>query len=119
MLNSQQLGQRGETLAAAYLQRQGYQILAKNYRTGHLEIDLVVSRSGQLVCVEVKTRRQTAASQQDNPLSPGQIRHLKRAMSAYCRHRQLSADNVRLDLIVILVKELTGSAELQHYRDIF
>ena len=52
-----ELGRRGEDLAARYLERTGYVILARNWRTGRLEIDIVARRGGTVAFVEVKTRR--------------------------------------------------------------
>lgn len=50
-------GAWGEAAAAAFLQAQGYVILARNFRTRWGEIDLVASNAGYLAFVEVKTRR--------------------------------------------------------------
>jgi len=52
-----ELGRLGETIAAAYLELQGYVIAARNVRQGRGEVDLVVTR-GDLTCfVEVRLRR--------------------------------------------------------------
>lgn len=53
------LGNLGENLAAAYLQRHGHKILHRNFRAPHGgEVDIVCrdKRHGELVFVEVKTR---------------------------------------------------------------
>jgi putative endonuclease len=51
------LGLLGEDLAAAHLQRLGFTVLARNVRTRHGEIDLIVFDGRTLVFAEVKTRR--------------------------------------------------------------
>jgi putative endonuclease len=51
------LGILGETLACAELERRGYAILARRYRTRFGEIDIVSERGGVIVFVEVKARR--------------------------------------------------------------
>lgn len=53
----QGLGRRGEQLACEFLRRSGYTILAANYRTRGAELDLVAEEGGELVFIEVKTRR--------------------------------------------------------------
>ena len=50
-------GRWGEALAAEYLRRQGYRILACNYRCRFGEIDLIASYRNYLVFVEVKLRK--------------------------------------------------------------
>ncbi len=49
-------GRRGEDAAAAFLERHGYRILARNYRTPDGEADLICLEAGFLVIVEVKRR---------------------------------------------------------------
>ena len=46
----------GENLAAAFLKNKGWEIVARNYRYGHAEIDLIIQRDNWTIFVEVKTR---------------------------------------------------------------
>lgn len=55
---TERIGRKGEAAAARWLQRQGYRILARNYRVGKGEIDLVARKQNLLIFVEVKTRAQ-------------------------------------------------------------
>lgn len=55
-VTTQAIGQYGERLAARYLVFRGHKILAKNYRAGKYEIDLVSSTPTDIVFTEVKTR---------------------------------------------------------------
>jgi len=50
-------GAQAEQLAADYLQRQGLQLIAKNYRSRFGEIDLILYEGKVLVFVEVRLRR--------------------------------------------------------------
>jgi putative endonuclease len=50
------LGARGEGIAARHLERQGYEIVDRNFRTRFGELDLVAAGGGCLVFCEVKTR---------------------------------------------------------------
>lgn len=54
--HNQSVGKKGEIIAAAYLRRMGYEILALNYRAGRGEIDIIAQFDGTMVFVEVKTR---------------------------------------------------------------
>jgi putative endonuclease len=53
----QHLGRVGERLAREHLERLGYRVVARNYRTRFGELDLIVCDATWLVFVEVKTRR--------------------------------------------------------------
>ena len=56
----QSLGRHGEELACRELQRRGYDIVARRFRTRFGEIDIVARDGPTLVFVEVKTRRTAA-----------------------------------------------------------
>jgi putative endonuclease len=49
-------GNKGETLAADFLVEKGFQILERNYRYKHAEIDLIVQKNDWVLFIEVKTR---------------------------------------------------------------
>ena len=51
-----QLGALGEEVAAHYLSQLEYRLLERNWRTGHLEVDIIADYYGEIVFVEVKTR---------------------------------------------------------------
>ena len=57
-----QLGRRGEQLAALHLERLGFEILARNERTRHGEIDLIACDGETIVFAEVKTRLARSAA---------------------------------------------------------
>ncbi|MGH7468883.1 MAG: YraN family protein [Longimicrobiales bacterium] len=56
MTEAHELGRTSETIAARYLVERGYDILERNYRVGHKEVDLIVSRHDLVAFVEVKAR---------------------------------------------------------------
>lgn len=51
-----ELGKWGEDLACDMLAGQGYAIAERNWRMGHLELDIVAVREGSVIFAEVKTR---------------------------------------------------------------
>ena len=50
------IGREGEDVAASYLMQNGYRIVARNWRYGPKEIDIVARDGETMVFVEVKTR---------------------------------------------------------------
>ena len=56
MAQHNEVGQWGEQTAALHLMHQDYQILERNWRFRHLEIDIIAEYLGEIVFVEVKTR---------------------------------------------------------------
>ena len=51
-----ELGKEGEIIAVDYLQKKGFQILARNFRFKRAEVDIIVFKNDLLRIVEVKTR---------------------------------------------------------------
>lgn len=58
-MNTTTIGKRAEQTAAEYLERKGYRIIDRNWRTRWCEIDLVAIKGGAVSFVEVKYRRKT------------------------------------------------------------
>src|SRR3954452_12338029 len=99
-------GQQGEDLAAQHFERLGFEVLARNHRTRHGELDLVVYDGETLVFVEVKTRRATTRGGAPwDALHAGKQRKV-RAMAASFLHEvrdRPSARAMRFDAIGVVV----------------
>ena len=119
MIRTKKIGQRGEAIALEYLKKTNYQIIALNYRSGRLEVDIIAKQNKRLIFFEVKTRFQNRADENEIPLAGQQIKNLKRALIDYCFKNSISLTLTHLDLIVILVNRTTRLASLRHYQDIF
>ena len=55
-MNTHTVGKAGEDIACKYLEANGYEILKRNYRAAHGEIDIIAVKGRHLAIVEVKTR---------------------------------------------------------------
>lgn len=71
------LGATGEELAARWYTGSGYQVLARNWRCGDGELDLIVARGGLVVFCEVKTRRGAAFGTPVEAVTVGKQRRLR------------------------------------------
>jgi len=115
-IRRQRLGKSGEDRAAAELQRRGYAILARRYRTRHGEIDVVARDGATVVFVEVKVRTTGEFGDAAEAVSPLKQRRLASMAADYlARHRLLDVP-CRFD-VVALDGEDTPS--ITHYRDAF
>ena len=57
MINQrQELGKEGEDFAADYLQKQGYEIIDRNFECKQGEIDIIAKEKNEYVFIEVKTK---------------------------------------------------------------
>ena len=54
-----EIGNYGERIAARYLFFHGYRVKERNWRSGHMEIDIIATTWNQIAFVEVKTRTYT------------------------------------------------------------
>lgn len=77
------LGGAGERLAAMWLEERGYRVLARNWRCPYGELDLVAEREGELVFVEVKTRRGERLGAPEEAVTAAKRRHLVASAAAY------------------------------------
>ena len=96
-----EMGRRGERIAAVWLKSKGYRILDRNYRFGKAEIDLLARKGNVLAVVEVKMR----GTGQWDPLSVSvDSRKRERLISAadhYVMENDLDVE-VRFDIIHII-----------------
>ena len=53
-MNSTEKGRAGEQSAAVFLQKEGFTVLDRNFRTKKGEIDIIADKDGELSFVEVK-----------------------------------------------------------------
>ena len=118
----QQLGRLGEQLALEHYRRLGFSLVARNHRTRHGEIDLIVCDGATLVFAEVKTRR--ASSTRVRPWDSLherkrlQVRRMARAYLASDAARPRVA-RVRCDAVGVIVDGAGRLARLDHLEDAF
>ena len=55
-MKNHEIGMAGEALACEYLISRGYSIVCRNYRSGHLETDIICENATHILFVEVKSR---------------------------------------------------------------
>ena len=80
------LGRRGEAVACHALQELGIDVLERNVRNRHGEID-IIARDGMTLCfIEVKTRHKNAISRPADAVDETRKHRLSRAAGLYMRY---------------------------------
>lgn len=99
------LGAEGEERAAQWLQRQGWTILARNWRTRSGEIDLIATDpDGVLVVCEVKCRRGRRFGDPLEALTFEKVRRLRRLTGEWLLEQGTPWVRVRIDAIGVLMR---------------
>lgn len=111
------LGKQGEDLAAGYLERRGFTILSRNFRTPVGELDIVARDRKHLLFVEVKTRRGTAFGAPAEAVGAHKQRQVLRAAQWYLASRRSTDLQPRFDVIAILVG--AGEPAITHIANAF
>ncbi len=115
------LGRAGERLALEHLERLGYRLVARNHRTRHGEIDLVMGDLSTLVFVEVKTRRSQRISAPWDSLDERKRRQVRRLAAAFLSEtsQRPSPRELRFDAIGILLDCQGRLLRLDHIENAF
>lgn len=112
MTSKMQTGIRGENAAAEFLVEKGYEIVARNYRYGRAEIDLIVKKGNWLVFVEVKTRSKCDFGFPEEFVDRAKEENVLKAAEEYTYSINWDG-NVRYDIISML------GTEIVHFEDAF
>jgi putative endonuclease len=102
MAEKDRLGRDGESLAARWLQEQGYTLLQRNWRCAAGELDLIVRQGGTTVFVEVKTRSSTAYGHPFEAITTAKAARLRRLAAEWCRAHGPVPGATRIDAIAVL-----------------
>lgn len=108
-------GRRGEDLAASYLEERGWTVLARNYRAGPKEIDLIVSRGGVVAFVEVKTRTTASGGTPLEPIGRAKRRSVETAARRWIRAHGPPGAEYRFDALAVAAAG--GQVRIDHVPD--
>jgi len=114
---NQNLGSKGEEIAANYLAEKGYKILHRNWHFGHKELDLVTKQNDTIVVVEVKTRSTNYWEEPKESVRRKKQKLIVEAADEYVRRYNLNCD-VRFDIISIVINQWKPP-EIEHIEDAF
>ena len=108
-------GDWGETIAAEYLIRNDYRLLERNWMVGHLEIDLIAEWLGELIFIEVKTRRSEWLERAADAVDEEKQRRVIEAAGLYRLERGLLDMPHRFDIITVVGDQENDKVEHMKY----
>ncbi|MEP6916841.1 MAG: YraN family protein [Acidobacteriota bacterium] len=116
-IERQAFGKAGEELAVRELERRGYALLARRYRTRHGEIDIVARDGETTVFVEVKARRTAEFGGAASAVTAVKQRRLASMAVDYVARHRLSGRPCRFD--VVAIDGVGAEATVTVYRSAF
>ncbi len=112
-MNMRKKGDRGEAQAAAYLEKAGCTILAKNHCIRGGEVDIIFSQDGVNVFCEVKLRTQQLFGTGAEAVNTIKQRHICKAALDWACKNECADSLMRFDVI-----EINGG-QIRHIKNAF
>jgi putative endonuclease len=107
---------KGEKLAAVYLKKKGYKILASNFNGRGFEIDLVTKKGNLIAFVEVKRRKSSEFMSPLSSIDKKRKENIIKGAKFFLQSNDLfDRCDVRFDVITVIGNE----KNIEHYEDAF
>lgn len=112
-----EVGNLGESLAVSHLQKKGYEIVTKNFRHGHGEIDIIAKNGNTLVFVEVKAKKFGNFGDPITWVTRSKQRQIGKIAQAYLVKHGISHLDYRFDVITTTYEN--GLWKVNHIENAF
>ena len=116
--SKQKLGDLGENIATNYLKRQNFTIIGRNFKCYWGEVDIIAKYKGEIVFIEVKTRKQVIGNpygDPENAVNGKKLNNIKASAEVFLEEKGiLNNANWRVDIIAIKINWRTRIAQLKH-----
>jgi len=116
MAKHNELGELGEDLAVEELEKNGYEIVERNWRFKKAEIDIIARKNEVLAIVEVKTRSSDYFGDPQDFVNTKKIKMLVEAVNEYVNSKDLEVE-VRFDIMAIIINQ--NKLTIEHLEDAF
>lgn len=117
MGDRQELGRDGEDAAVGYLTQRGMQVVERNWRCRHGEIDIVARDGPVLVFCEVKTRSGTRFGVPLSAITAVKLARMRRLACLWLEAAGGHPGPIRLDAVGLL-RHPDGRFEIDHVRGV-
>lgn len=112
-------GTRSERAAEKFLRRQGFKILARNYRCSFGELDLVAADGNCLVFVEVRSTGEEDTSRPSASVDFVKQKRLSELALHYLQKHRLLENPARFDVLSISWPADASKPTIEHHRSAF
>ena len=109
-------GKWGEDLAVAYLEKKGYTIVERDWKSGRRDIDIIALDDDVVVFVEVKTRRNRLYGEPEDAIDYYKLQNLQQAISHYVKFKHIRQE-IRFDIISV-VGTIGSEPDIQHIQNV-
>ncbi|SHF06966.1 YraN family protein [Chryseobacterium takakiae] len=117
MAQHNDFGKKAEDLAADFLLKNGYKILARNFRYQKAEIDIIAAKDNLIIICEVKARSTDVFNLPQESVNKKKIKLLVSAADYYLQEFNV-LNEVRFDIISVLPDE-KQNLTIEHIQDAF
>lgn len=114
-MNNTLVWKKGEEEATNYLIAQGHTILERNWRVGHLEIDIISFSSYGIHFVEVKSRRNPIGYSPEECVNKKKQKNIVNAAKRYILKSKITNVEYHFDIIAITYNQ--NGNELRYFQD--
>lgn len=113
-------GKRGEDRACEMLTGKGHTILERNFRVGHLEIDIISASADGIHFVEVKTRCESIQAPPQESVDYAKQRHIASAAKGFLRSKKglpFYGSECHFDIVAVILK--TNATQVEYFPDAY
>jgi len=96
-----ELGRSSEDAAVDLLERQGYRVIARNFRKPFGEVDVVALDRDTVCFIEVKARRSEKFGLPQEAVSSLKQKRIMRVALAFLKERRMLERKVRFDVVAL------------------
>lgn len=110
------VGERGEKEALEYLLQRGYKLIEKNWRTHHLEVDLIMDDGVNIRFVEVRSRTEPILIEPYMTVNKAKRHHIISAARSYILRNKVDAE-VKFDIVSVVFNQ--NDCKIQYIPEAF
>lgn len=118
VIMKKELGRYGEQRAVQYLKQKGYRIICTNYYTRYGELDIVCQKQGEIIFVEVKTRKTKSYGSPEESITYKKMQNIKKAALKYLHENPIAFRGLRFDVISIFIDD-QAKENINHIENAF